>query len=52
MFIFAPNDRHPETIKNIFYLIEKALFVLEIFKLFQFVIFLSTISRFKKDRWK
>ena len=30
MFIFVPNDRHPKTIKNVFHLIEKALFVLDI----------------------
>ena len=32
IFIFSPNDDSPsKTIKNVFYFIEKALFVLEIF---------------------
>ena len=31
IFIFSPNDSPSKSMKNIFYLIEKALFVLEIF---------------------
>ena len=31
-FIFSPHDILSKTIKNVFYLIEKALFVLKIFK--------------------
>ena len=31
-FIFSPNDSASKTIKNVFYFIEKALFILEIFK--------------------
>ena len=31
IFIFSPNDSHSKTIKNVFYFIEKALFVLETF---------------------
>ena len=31
MFIFSPNDRPSKTKKNVFYFIEKALFILEIF---------------------
>ena len=32
IFIFSPNDRLSKTMKNVFYFIKKALFVLEIFK--------------------
>ena len=32
IFIFSPNDSPSKTIKNAFYFIEKALFVLEILK--------------------
>ena len=32
ILIFSLNDSHSKTVKNIFYSIEKALFVLEIFK--------------------
>ena len=32
IFIFSPNDSPLETMKNVFYLIWEALFVLEIFK--------------------
>ena len=31
-FIFSPNDSPSKTIKSVFYFIEKALFVLDIFK--------------------
>ena len=34
IFIFSPNDIPSKTLKNVFYFIEKALFVLEIFKFF------------------
>ena len=34
--------------KNVFYFIEKALFVLEIFRFLYFFLFLSTLSRFKR----
>ena len=32
IFIFSPNDSPLKTIKNVFYFVKKALFVLEIFK--------------------
>ena len=32
IFIFSPNDCPSKTLKNVFYFIEKALFVLEIFR--------------------
>ena len=32
IFIFSPNDSPSKTLKNIFYFIEKALFVLEVIK--------------------
>ena len=32
IFIFSPNDSPSKTIKNVFHFIEKALFILEIFK--------------------
>ena len=32
IFIFSPNDSPSKTMKNVFYFIKKALFVLEIFK--------------------
>ena len=32
IFIFSPNDSPLKTMKNVFYFIKKALFVLEIFK--------------------
>ena len=32
IFIFSPTDRPLKTMKNVFYFIEKALFVLEIFR--------------------
>ena len=35
IFIFSSSERHSKTMKNIFYFILKALFVLEIFKLFK-----------------
>ena len=36
IFIFSPNDSASKTMKNVFYLIKKALFVLEIIKFFYF----------------
>ena len=33
ILVFPPNDSPPKTMKSVFYFIEKALFVLEIFKL-------------------
>ena len=47
IFIFSPNDSPSKTIKNVFYFIVKALFVLEIFNFLSFFPFLSTRSRFK-----
>ena len=35
-FLFSPNDNPPKTMKDVFYFIEIALFILEIFKLFYF----------------
>ena len=35
-FYFSPNDSPSKTMKNVFYFIEKALFVLEIFKFLYF----------------
>ena len=35
-FYFSPNDIPSKTIKNVFYFIKKALFVLEIFKFLYF----------------
>ena len=46
--IFSLQDSPSETIKNVFYFIEKVIFVLEIFKFLQFSPFLSTLSRFKR----
>ena len=48
IFIFSPNDSPSKTIEIVFYFIEKALFVLEIFKFLQFFPFLSKLSRFKR----
>ena len=48
IFIFSPNDSPSKTIKNVFYFIEKSIFVLEILKFFSFFPFLSTLSRFKR----
>ena len=47
VLIFSPNDIPLKTMKNVFHFIEKALFVLEIFKFLWFFPFLSTLSRFK-----
>ena len=46
MSIFSRNDSPSKTVKNVFYFIEEALFVLEIFKFP--TSFLSTVSRFKR----
>ena len=49
IFIFSPNDSPSKTIKNVFYFIEKALFIFEIF-----IIFSLTFHTFQiqKDKWK
>ena len=44
---FSPNDIPAKTMKNAFYFIRKAVFILKIFK-FLFFPFLSTLSRFKR----
>ena len=36
IFIFLPNDSSSKTIKNVYYCIEKALFILEMFKFLYF----------------
>ena len=41
-------DRPSKTMKNVFYFIKKADFVLEIFKFLYFFPFFSTLSRFKR----
>ena len=43
IFTFSPNDSHSKTMKNNFYFIKKALFVLKIIKFFYFclTLFLS-----------
>ena len=48
IFIFSPNDSPLKTMRNIFYFIEKALFILEIFKFLWFFPVLSTLPRFKR----
>ena len=48
ILIFSPNDSPSKTLKNVFYFIQKALFVLEIFKFLLFFPFLSTLSRYKR----
>ena len=48
IFIFSPNDSLSKTIKNVFYLIWKAFFVLRTFKFLYFFLFLSTLSRLKR----
>ena len=40
IFIFSPNDSPSNTIKNAFYFIKKALFVLEIIKFVYFHLYL------------
>ena len=47
IFIFSPNDSPLKTIQNVFYSVEKACFVLEIFNFLWFLPFLSTLSRFE-----
>ena len=36
IFIFSANDSPPKTMKNAFYFIDKALFILEIFEFLYF----------------
>ena len=43
IFIFSPNGSTSKAIKNIFYFIEKALFILKLL-----IFSLSTLSRFKR----
>ena len=48
-FTFSPNDNPLKTIKNVFYFIKKALFVLKILKLLQFFSSLSSkLSKVKR----
>ena len=47
ILIFAPNDSLSKPGEIFFYFISKALFVLEIFNSLYFLLFLSTLSRFK-----
>ena len=46
--VFSPNDSLSKIVKNVFYFIHKAHFVLEIFKLLYFFFFLSILPRFKR----
>ena len=48
IFIFSSSDRSSKTMKNVFYFILKALFVLKIFKFLYFFPFLYTMSKFKR----
>ena len=48
IFIFSVNGSPLKAIKNVFYFIKKALFVLEIFNFLLFFPFFSTLSRFKR----
>ena len=48
IFFFSSNDSPSKTIKNVFYFIERALFILDIFNFLRFFPFLSTHFRFKK----
>ena len=48
IFIFSVNGSPLKAIKNVFYFIEKALFVLEIFNFLLFFPFFSILSRFKR----
>ena len=47
IFIFSPNDSSSKTMENVFYFIQNALFILEIFNLLYFFPFLSTLFRHK-----
>ena len=52
IFIFSPNDSPSKTIKNVFYFIKKAPFVLEIFKFLYFFPFLCPFqTRKDKRKW-
>ena len=46
IFIFSSSDRPSKTMKNVFYVILKTLFLLEIFKFLLLFPFLSTRSKF------
>ena len=48
IFSFSPNDSPLKTMKNVFYFMKEALFVLEIFKFLLFFPFFCTLSRFKR----
>ena len=48
IFIFSPYDSPLKTMKNVSYFIQKALLVLEIFKVLHFLHFLFTLSRSKR----
>ena len=48
IFIFSPSERSSKILKNVFYFMEKSLFVLEIFRYLYVFSFLSTILRFKR----
>ena len=50
IFIFSSNNRPSKTMKNVFYFIKKALFVLEIFKFLHFFPFHNFQTQ--KDKWK
>ena len=50
-FIFSPNDKPLKTMNNVFYFIEKALFVLEIFKFCNFSPYFPHFPD-SKDKWK
>ena len=49
IFIFSPNDSPSKTIKNVSFLIEKALFALEIFKFLCSFLLFSARSRLKRS---
>ena len=46
--IFSPNGSSSKSMKNVFYFIWKALFVLKIFKFLSFFPLLSTLSRLQR----
>ena len=50
IFICPPNDSPSQTIANVFYFIEKTLFVLEIFKVLKFFPFHSILSGLRKTK--
>ena len=50
IFIFSLNDSPLKTMKNVFYFLSKALFVLEIFRFLRF--FPPHTSQIQKGNWK